>query len=98
MEWDQLNILDMQSLLGSNCCRHLLNVSKIYIWPEEKNQRINEFCIVYIMNPNLYKDKAFKEQVKGCLKNTLGPSTDIHIGKILMKKYKSVSIGYILRE
>ena len=83
---NQLNIVDMKSLLGTN--------SRL----EEKNQCINDFSIGYTMNPNLHKNKAFNEQVKGLLKNTFGPSTNIHIGKILLKKYKSVSIGYILWE
>ena len=39
-----------------------------------------------MMNPNLHKNKAIKEQVKVCLKNTFGPSTNIHIGKILLKE------------
>ena len=64
----------------------LLNMDKSYIWLEETNQRINEFSIVYMMNPNLYKNKDFIEQVKRCLKDTFGPSTNIHIGKILLKK------------
>ena len=38
------------------------------------------------MNPNLHNNKAFKEKVKGCLKNTFGPSTNIYIGKILLEK------------
>ena len=38
------------------------------------------------MNPNLHKNKTFEEQVKGCLKNTFGTSTNIHIGKILLEK------------
>ena len=38
------------------------------------------------MNQNLHKKKDFKEQVKGCFKNTFGPSTNMHIGKILLKK------------
>ena len=63
----------------------LLHMSKICIWLEETNQRINEFSIGYMMNPNFHKKKAFKDQVKGCLKNTFVPSTNIHIGKILLK-------------
>ena len=27
-KWNQLNILDMQSLIGTNCRRHLLHMSK----------------------------------------------------------------------
>ena len=39
-----------------------------------------------MINPNFHKNKAFKEQVKGCLKNIFGPYTNIHIGKILLNK------------
>ena len=76
----------MQSLLGINRHMPLLHIAKSYIWLEETNQRINELSIEYMMNPNLHKKKYFKEQVKGCFKNTFGPSTNIHIGKILLKK------------
>ena len=86
----------MKSLLGTNCRRPLLHMSKSYIWLEEKNQSINEFSIGYMMNTILNTYKAFIEQVKVSLKNTFGPDTNIHIGKILPKKNKSVSIGYIL--
>ena len=38
-----------------------------------------------MMNPNLHKNKVFREQVKVCMKNTFGASTNAHIGKILSK-------------
>ena len=72
----------MQYLLGTNRRMPLLHISKRYIWIEEKNQRIDEFSIGYMMNPILHHKKAFKQQVKGCFKNTFGPSINIHIGKI----------------
>ena len=84
-KWNQLNIIDIQSLLGNNHHLPLSHIAKSYIWLEEKNQRINEFSIGYIMNPNLPKRKAFREQVKLCLKNIFVPSTITHIGKILLK-------------
>ena len=65
-----------------NCRMLLLQMSKSYIWIEETNQRINELSIGYIMNPNLNTNKAFRDQVKVCLKNTFGPYTNTHIGKI----------------
>ena len=37
------------------------------------------------MNPNLIINKAFKEQVKICIKNTFGTMTQQHISKILSK-------------
>ena len=83
---NQLNLLDMQYLLGNNRRMTLLNMAKIHILLEETNESINEFSIGYTTNPNLHKNKAFKEKVKGFLKNTFGPSTNIHIGKILLKK------------
>ena len=86
----------MQSMLWNNCRRPLLHMDKSYICLEETNECINQFSIGYTMNPNLNKNKAFKEQVKGCLKNKFGPSTNIHTGKILLKKNKSVSIDYVL--
>ena len=63
-KWNQLNLTDIQSLLGTNHHLHLSNTAKSFIWIEETNQRINEFSIVYMMNPNLNTKKAFREQVK----------------------------------
>ena len=33
-KWNQMNILDMQSMLGANFCMPLLHMSKSYIWLE----------------------------------------------------------------
>ena len=75
----------MQSLLGTYRRMPLLHMDKSYICLEETNQRINEFSIGYRMKPNFHKNKYFKEQVKGCLKKTFVPYTNIHIGKISSK-------------
>ena len=82
---NQLNIIDIQSLLGNDHHLPLSQKEKSYIWIEETNQRINEFYIGYMMNPNFHKNKVFREQVKVCLKTTFGPSTNAHISKILLK-------------
>ena len=37
------------------------------------------------MNPNLSTHKAFREQVKLCIKNTFSTLTMTHISKILLK-------------
>ena len=84
-KWNQLNIIDIQSMLGTNHRLTLSHMSKSFIWLEETNQRINEFYIGYMMNPTLHKNKAFREQVKVCLKNTFGSSTPAHISRILLK-------------
>ena len=89
-KWNQINILDLQYLLGTNCCRPLLPMSKIYIWLEEKNQRINDVSIGYMTNPDLNTNKAFRDQVKVFLKNKFRPDTNLHIGKILSKQITRV--------
>ena len=73
-------------MVGADCHMPLLHMSKSYIWLEETNQRINEFSIGYMMNPILYKNRDFKDQVKVCFKHTFGPDTTSHINKILQKK------------
>ena len=77
--------MDIQSLLGINHLLPLSHMDKSYIWLEETNQRINEFSIGYTMNPNLSINKAFKEQVKICMKTTFYTTTQQHISKILSK-------------
>ena len=42
-KWNQINLLDMQYLLGTNCLRPLLHMSKSYIWLEEKKESIKNF-------------------------------------------------------
>ena len=77
--------MDIQSLVGTNNCLPLSRMAKSYIWIEVANQRINEFTIGYMMNPNLSIKKAIKEQVKICMKNTFSTTTQQHISKILLK-------------
>ena len=92
-----MDILDMQSLLGTNCRMPLLHMSKSYIWLEETNQRINEFYIGYMLNPTLNRNRAFKDQVNVCLKNTFGPDANNHIAKTLSKnitRFLSLDIFY----
>ena len=76
----------MEYMLVSNCCMPLLHMSKSYIWIEETNQRINQFSFGYMMNPDLYRNKALKQQVKVCFRNTFGLDTTSRINTILMKK------------
>ena len=80
-----MNILDMKSLLGTNCRMPLLHMSKSYIWIEETNQRINEFSIGYMMNQTFNRNIYFIDQVKICFKNTFGPDTNTDIAKTLSK-------------
>ena len=59
-KWNQLNLMDLQSLLGTNHRLPLSHTAKSYICIDETNQRINEFSIGYMMNPNLSMNKDFK--------------------------------------
>ena len=77
--------MDIQSLLGTNHRLPLSHMAKSYIWLKVKNQRINDFSIGYMMNPNLIINKYFKEQVKICMESTFGTTTQQHISKILLK-------------
>ena len=76
---NQINVLDMESMLVANCRMPLLNMSNTYVWIEEKNKRINDFSFGYMINPTLYKNKVFEEQVKACFRNTFGKDTNSHI-------------------
>ena len=69
-KWNQLNLMSIQYLVGTNHCLPLSHMAKSYIWLEETNQHINEFSIGYMMNPNLSMNKYFREQVKLCMKTT----------------------------
>ena len=40
-KWNQLNLIDIQSLWGDNHRLPLSHMAKSHIWIEEKNQRIN---------------------------------------------------------
>ena len=88
--------MHIQSLLGDNHLLPLSYMAKSYIWIEGKNQHINEVFIGYMMNRSLSINKYFKEQVKICMKTTFGTMTQQHISKNHQKKYKSVSISYVL--
>ena len=68
-KWNQLNLIDIQSLLGNNHLLTLSYMAKSYIWLEETNQQINEFYIGYMMNPNLHKNFFFQRASKGMFEN-----------------------------
>ena len=60
-------------------------MAKSYIWLEETKERVNEFSIGYMINPNLNINKVFKQQVTKYMKTTFGEITQPHISKILAK-------------
>ena len=50
-----------------------------------------------MMNPTLFKIRAFKEQGKVCFKNTFGPDTTSHINKILQKNARVIALVIFMR-
>ena len=40
-KWNQLNLMNIQYMLGTNHCLPLSHMAKSYIWIEETNARIN---------------------------------------------------------
>ena len=53
-EWNQINLLSMESVLEANCRMPLIHMSNRKIWIEETNQRINDFSFAYMLNPALH--------------------------------------------
>ena len=82
---DQLNLMDIQYLLGSNHRLPLSHMAKSYIWLEETNQLITEFSVGYMIDSSFSLNKYFKEQVKVCMRNIFSTSTMTHMSKILLK-------------
>ena len=73
----------IQSLLGTNHRLPLSHMAKSYIWIEETNERINDFSIGYMMNPNFSINKVFKKQRKISTETTFGTTTQQHNSKTL---------------
>ena len=82
--------MPMLPLLGANNRLPLLHMAKRFIWIEETGKIINEFEIGYMINPSLYLNKTFREQVEECLNTIFGELTQPFIKAILSKKYTSV--------
>ena len=53
----------MLILLGDNHCLMLLHMDKRFIWIAVTGEHMNDFDIIYMNNPSLYVNKAFKEKV-----------------------------------
>ena len=70
-------------------------MAESYIWLEETNQHINELSTGYMTNPSPSMNKAFREQVKVCMRTTFSTSTMTYIINIIETKYKIVNISYV---
>ena len=70
-------------MLGTNHRLPLTHMAKSYIWLEEKNERINEFSIGYMINPTLSINKYLKKIVTKCMKTAFGAMNQQHISTII---------------
>ena len=73
--------MKMQSLLGTNHCLPLSHMAKSYICIEETKELIDKYSILYMTNPTLNINQAFKDQVTKFMKTTFGAITQPHISK-----------------
>ena len=97
-KWNQINLISMESVLGSNCRIPLLHMSKRKVYIEITNERINEFYFAYMCNPHLHINKMFSDQVKICLSSTFGPDTVKQINGILKKRNTRVIVLIMIYE
>ena len=86
----------MFPLLGANHRLPLLHMAKIFIHLPEKNERINEFAIGYMINPILHANKAFKDKVLKCMNNRFGNVTQPFIKNVMKKKNLCIIIIIVL--
>ena len=80
----------MLPLLGANHCLPLFNMAKLFIWINETKQRINEFTIVYMVNPGLGVNKSFREKVEKCMYTIFGEI----IQPFIKATFKKIQVCY----
>ena len=83
---DYYHHMPMLPLLGANHRLMLLYVAKCFIWIEETGGHVYQFDIGYMINPSLYLNKTFKEQVEKCMNTIFGELTQPFIETRLSKK------------
>ena len=84
--WNHCHNFLILLLLRANHRLYLLHMAKSFLYLHETNDHINEFDIVYIINPTLHVNKAFKDQAEKCMNNTFGNVTQPFIENITTKK------------
>ena len=93
--WNYCHHMPMLSLLGTNHRLPLFHMAKHLIWINETKKRINEFEIIYMINPSLHVNKSFKEQVENFMNTIFGELTQPFIKTTLFKKINCVSINNV---
>ena len=84
--------MTIQSLLWDYLYLSLSHMAKSYIWIEETKERINEFLIGYLNNPNFNIKSSFKERGTKCTKTTFGAINQPRISKIMFKNTRVLAL------
>ena len=84
--WDTIDVIPLLSFLGINHLQPLIHMSKILVYLYMADKQINQFAIVYIINPSLHINKVFIEQVEKCLRATYRENTMYNIIDVMRKK------------
>ena len=69
--------------LGANNCLPLFHLDKRLIRIEETGERINEFEILYMIDPRLHFNEAFRDQVETFMNATFVELTQSFIKSTL---------------
>ena len=84
-KWEYCDAIPLLILLGVNNRLPLLHISKIFVYIDSIEKRMNKFEIVYMVKPKLNVNKAFREQVDKFLKETCRPSNMSGIRNVIKK-------------
>ena len=55
-----MDVIPLLPLVGLNNCQPILHMSKIMIYIYSKDEKINQFAIVYTIKPSLPINKIFR--------------------------------------
>ena len=58
--WETLDVIPLLPLVGVNHRQPILHMSKIMVYIYSIDDSINEFAIVYMINPSLKFNKVFR--------------------------------------
>ena len=82
--------MPMLPVVGANHRLPLLNMAKTFICLNETKKRINEFAVVYMINPGFNVNKFFRDQVEKCMYTTFDEITQPFIKSTFSKNDTSV--------
>ena len=63
-KWEYCDVISLFSLLEVNHRLTLLHMSKGFVYINKTDEHINQFLFGYTVNPTLYDNKLFRDQVE----------------------------------